>query len=852
MTSPEGFSAIETEVQHHAPETIGQTAIEATVMIEPEIIQVVYDLGGDDDGIDDGLIEEIDLADIDAVTTQDMLAFMGIEVSLDFCKKLAPIAGNHHRLQEIVEETNYPLELLLSEPWLAKKDAPNDFPFDQPESMKTFWTANHAYEKLDDEWSKGPVGKIIRTRLKNEIDDSLHDASQWLNAFKTPARHEKLNRDGQLGEVILHDHDAEYELLWQIVTATDEERAHMSLPTKPHRVRALFHDVWHRYLYITLTERIKAGQSISNDAMQQAIKENAVAYSDEHERTRGMGGHFSAEKLQTIASGVMNAMSGPEQMIDPPDETRPVSQLIGMLSEYALHRKEYVEDATTWLTRHMTSPSKRLTKVWGDRQLGLSEGTEDTAKALELWQKANSVRIYLGKIPDDEWKVRYSMTKNDVSGKFGYVTQELLRHYDAKTTVDAISRHWVTAWINKYRPPLLPPAVIPVEMNGLSYTAEILEKDDPKGMTIGPDTGCCMTLVGASRTCLHDGYDNPNAGFFALYNNEEKIMAQSYFYVNPNHPNVLVIDNIEANAGRDVGRIIKLYQRALAKYLDDRTANDSGWRIDTIQLGTGIGERVKAEALRLPSAPIILHPDLEKLSPEELATFNPDAHDFTMAGWKHIYSDATKDQRLLYVRGQELAGDYQVFDSKTRPREVTSVQMIAADTVPEEAIAEMEERIYPAHFRTYDQLPQLRDDLSEIASSFFSLVIEASANDGTKDFRGYSIAYLTDSIVEPAGRDTTLYVADVAIVPELQGEQYGAMLMKEILHRADAAGINNIEMHARESTTYQILKNSTEAKYVLEKYGYVLNEPDVINDIIVDLDNGVRDGRRLVALKKTL
>lgn len=854
MTSPEGFSFIETEVQAHTPEIVGQAALEATAVTEPEVIHVVYDLGDVDiEDEEDDSIETLDLTDIDAATTQGMLEFAGIEVSFEFCQKLAPIAGDHKRLMEIIEDTKYPLELLLDEPWLAKKGAPNDFPFDQPESMKIFWTANHSYEKLGDEWSKGSIGKIIRTRLKNEIDESLHDASQWLSAFKTPEKHHKFNPEkGKLEEVILHNCELEKELLWAVVKATDEERKRMILPKKESKINAMIHSPFNRFLYATLLSQIEKNEPFDSESLQRAVKEQAPDFAKKYNSSKGMSATLTEEHFIPIASGTLNMILDPDGLglFDEPSETQSVPAMIKRLIQYSANKKEYVDDATSWLLRHMTSPSKRLAKVWGDRQMGLNEGIEDNAKSLEQWQKANAMRIYLDKIPDDAWQARYCMSKADVSGKYGHVTKELLRHYDAAMTIYAISRHWVTSWINEYRPAVLPPSVVPIEMNGVSYTAEVLAKDDPRGMTIGPDTGCCMTLYGTSRTCLQDGYDNQNAGFFALYNDKNKIMAQSYFYINPNHPDTVVLDNIEANAGRDVKRIIKLYQRAFARYLDERVANDPEWQIKKVQLGTGIGEQVKPHAQKLPKADIILHPKLEKVPIEELNAFNPDAHDFTMQGWNHIYSDAIRDQRVLLVHGQEITGDYQVFDSKTRPQQVSAIELVSVEDVPEEAIAEMEEMIYPSYFRTYNEISQLREDLSEIAASFFSLVIEASAADGTKDYRGYSIAYLTDSIIEPKGVDATLYVADVAIAPDLHGERYGAMLMREILERADAANIKNIEMHARESTMYKVLKTSATAKRVLKEFGYELIEPKVINETIVDLDGGVTDGRRLVALRK--
>ena len=61
--------------------------------------------------------------------------------------------------------------------------------------------------------------------------------------------------------------------------------------------------------------------------------------------------------------------------------------------------------------------------------------------------------------------------------------------------------------------------------------AEILADDDPGGFTIGYDTGCCMTLGGASESCIWAGYQDPNYAFFTVRDRGDRLRAQSILYI---------------------------------------------------------------------------------------------------------------------------------------------------------------------------------------------------------------------------------------------------------------------------------------------------------------------------------
>jgi hypothetical protein len=120
-----------------------------------------------------------------------------------------------------------------------------------------------------------------------------------------------------------------------------------------------------------------------------------------------------------------------------------------------------------------------------------------------------------------------------------------------------------------------------------SFVFEIYDKEDPRGFTIGVDTGCCMTLGGASESCIMAGYKNSNAGFMGVHSPEsESVIAQSFWYVNPDQPDVLVLDNIEANAGRDMNRLAEVYKRALEAWIKEHPENG----IKKVNLGLGYTE----------------------------------------------------------------------------------------------------------------------------------------------------------------------------------------------------------------------------------------------------------------------
>jgi hypothetical protein len=80
--------------------------------------------------------------------------------------------------------------------------------------------------------------------------------------------------------------------------------------------------------------------------------------------------------------------------------------------------------------------------------------------------------------------------------------------------------------------------------NSQPFVFEILKKDNPLGTVLGDLTGCCQKIDGEGKSCIIDGYNNPDSGFLAIYN-RKKLVAQAWLRYSRTM-NSLVLDNIEA------------------------------------------------------------------------------------------------------------------------------------------------------------------------------------------------------------------------------------------------------------------------------------------------------------------
>ncbi len=532
------------------------------------------------------------------------------------------------------------------------------------------------------------------------------------------------------------------------------------------------------------------------DSIAERAAELVLAYED-----AGFGTAKDETDHGISADKIRYSLQGALGYLHQVDREGSISDTAAELKAMSRARGEYIRDAQGWLSRHATSPSTRLTKVWGDRAAALAEGVSDSARSIEQWQADNAMRVHLADL-ELAGAMPHNLTADEVIRDWRSWTTELSRVSDSGSIIDTISEYKR----RRNMEAILPAATIDIHADNGVYKAEILAKDDPRGCTIGSDTGCCMTLYGASSDCIWSGYTHPDAGFFALYTPQGQLAAQSYFYVNPASPEILVLDNIEANRGRDTNKIVKLYQESLQEYLTDRFREDPNWKIRTVNVGIGYGEAVKASVLQLPQPARVV----------------PNAH--------HIYTDASEQRQLLTLSDDQItkvvpAPREKEAPEKVRPQHVPEIVTHTIEVKDAEIISELEVQIYPDHIQYYRDRNKAREDASEPGADKFSFLVSAEA-DSSKDYIGYCVAYFNALHDEGDGSTeydySELYVADMAILPDFQGKGVGFKMFTELLGRAKEHNINRILFEARESTSYAALMGSSYTRRVLHDYGYRL------------------------------
>lgn len=743
--------------------------------------------------------------------------------------------SNRYDAQDVLDllTQGYSAEQIRHYPWLCHLDTSEiiDFPASGSEGQKQKWLVEHGYAYLNGGWNKNSVGKIIATRLESGIESSVHDASQWLETFQIPEQGydiqniKELLKNGaisdisQVEKIRFHDIELEKILISGILYAPQELRSRLELTSKVQKIQGMFFAPENQLIYTTLAIIYK-----NPDLSLSMLQELALSRLDEFFEQWLVNAHGKDTthriSRDDLRARIIANLSDISSLVFPADDN--ITGAISRLSKYGESRKRYIDDAITWLTRHMTTPSARLTKVWYDRASALIEGVSDSARDIESWQSNNALRIYLQEL-ERTGSMPSNLTASEIVSDYGDWVDELTRAYGSERVVRAISGF---KSIRNYDA-LLPPATIDLITADGVYKAEILAKDDPRGATIGVDTGCCMTLDGVSESCIRSGYQDSGAGFFVLYTPQGRVAAQSYFYVNPEKPDVLVLDNIEANHGRDTGKIVKLYKESLVKYLLERFTSDSDWKIRTVHVGTGYGDAVKPTILQLPKAP-------------------------TVRNEPHIYTDAESQRKLLELSEMQIEEAKKKTIhieriEKVRPQHNPIVKLESISPNQTEIIRELEKQIYPKHMRQYSEREMLSAEFEMRGMEQFSFLVSAQA-DSSEDFLGYCIAYLAQSESEPQRTEPVLYTADLAVIPEAQGGHIGSKMFEELMRRAKLYGVNKIELHARETTSYKALVNSSWVKRLLFNLGYTLTDHGTIDEF--DDEHGNIEKLYLLSLDK--
>ena len=718
-------------------------------------------------------------------------------------------------------------------PWLVRSafDCNScSYPFEANDNAKAAWCAKNSVISLGPEWGTTSIGKIILARLNTGIERDLHDATEWLEHFKIPLftyDTKQIERDLAGGinvesldgyKLDLRDSALENDLLAQIVTAPIELRQKMRLSNKPQKTIQLFSTPENMFIYQELFKYIKSDHNTIEilTRLHNDIDEDIDKYYDEYLSSSGKLGGYGGNKddfrvnvnyfLDRIeACTKIKSFNGHFKLPDDPNALplRDFSLLVQKLNTYGQRRKEYADEATTWLTKYKLAPNRSLSKAWRDRAVALSLGAEDKLKSINDTMSKHNFEINA----ERTYAFRRShLEMEDFKGRYSSFVDELTRDrgeyhsYSTEDIIDAITDYDKIHNSEK----LLPEKEIRLQHKKGQYIGTILAHDDPRGMTIGLDTGCCMTVHGASYSCIESGYRDKNAGFFALYEDNGQIVAQSYFYTHPREPEVLVMDNIEANQGRDANTIVDLYSDFFKTYLKERFAKDPEWKIREVHIGTQYGKLVKPIVTRLPEATIVLNPD------------------------SSIYTDAKDDQRLLFrLTDKEIdkarAANTEPDDNtvKLTPTHRTTVGTTSISQSQAALIQDLEAQLYPPEMRQYDNEEFLNDELSMPSAEDYSFIMDIQT-DATKESIGYCIAYEADSETEPNSHEKCVYVADFGILPGYRnGLRTAINGLDQLLSRVKAKGKTKIEMEARESTSYRLLTSSL-GQRILQARGFKL------------------------------
>jgi len=512
------------------------------------------------------------------------------------------------------------------------------YPSGASEQIRNKWFAEHAFVYLEGGFSKEAIGKIIRLRLEPHFEqhengsrtvllpvaENLHDASEYLSTFKIPEKVYDIayilaHRDDpgfepeKLEPVKLFDERLEYYFLKSLMDAPLEERQRLGLSTQPERIMQLFTSPIIRRAYWELVKGASWGlpgykqEQLSWTQLAERIAQGASDYNARFTEEAPRRLPYTTERttddfwkyvnIPKVFRSKISTVRSPEQV--PPTLRAALTQLKAL----GIRRKAYIDDTSTWLLRHATTPTGLLLKVWEDRAMALAVGERgedgsklhniaDKASDIAAWQAKNALFAALSRPDNVEALEKVGLSKSEVlSEKMQPWRDELTRVMSGEDTIKAIVRH--AKWTEGANQPKVLAsgrrAYTDDDFNGdaATWRFDVLDASDPRGFTIGADTGCCMTLGGLSASCIKAGYQSPNAGFVALYGPDSKLNAQSFWYVHPEHSNTLVLDNIEANQGRDYAKIVARYTKALTDILGEHNTAHPDRPITRVNIGEG-------------------------------------------------------------------------------------------------------------------------------------------------------------------------------------------------------------------------------------------------------------------------
>lgn len=591
-------------------------------------------------------------------------------------------------------------------------------------------------------WAPRPLAELIRRRLELGIDENIHDATYWLFSFKCPEK---------LGGEKLYDPEEEMVLVTAAFAAEDPSK----LPTTERRIDELFSsDVRANAYRQILAGEIQDGQDFAHKLMNQELGP--------------WGSTISSDKdLKELLNRCRQygLVVGKDKQ----------AQTLHNLRKLAECRKAYNHDAQAWVQTHGTTPREKLVKAWMARRGALRDGTLDNPNAILAWERTNGIKQTYMEM-EDEGTLPPNVTLEALEENQGFIN-ELSRFYDRQTTIRALG-DFLYAEPHRTQESFFPAAA--VELSGGSRM-EVFAKDDPRILTIGEETRCCMTPVGEAKSCVRAAYTYPDVSIMALYDPDGNVAAHSVMFVNVGHRlPTIVVDNIETNEGRDRDRVLALYQEFFAEYLQ----RDEMGTFDTVNLGVRRDEHYATQLKAVDSITPVID-----------------------------YSDA-KEQVLLYQKQPDFAPGFVPMDDGFRG-----------------TYASMEERIYGRDTQAEEPEDVLLQ--SRQYPGIHSYVI--TGDEG--EVAGYVIAAempeaeaLDETDLEARQDHLVLYIADLALLPEYRGQGHARTAFEGLLKVASRKELP-ILFQARDATSWQLIQARRQE---LEIRGYGLevlgNDPDYFEE----------------------
>lgn len=708
-------------------------------------------------------------------------------------------------------DQGYTAASLLEHPWLVNGEiialGEDTFPVEGSKAQQHEWLADHSFVKLEG-FNRRSIGQIISNRLANNCEGSLHDASQWLEGFRLDDEHARVDTfnasTGQIETKVLVDYGEEIMCLSKMLDTTFSADDLRRLPgfasaggemesLKTQKFDQLFSSSAHRLIYAATLQALAQSSTQSTTKAEVSELINTWAASGLIKEWAGRGkeiindGTLVERAQEALAKRINASMHDPEEKLP---------MIIGQLKALGQERKEYLDASTTWIRNYQNLPAQKLSRVWGERQHAIADGVPDQPDAIYEWSLAAGLRKYYAEKVDEKGELPGGIPARELLSRFSNFVPELATRYDSSRTGSALERLWTEHTQEADLTPLS------IELAD-GYTFKVFSKDDPAGMTIGYDTNCCMTLGGASEDCIYAGYSDRRFGFVGLYDEQQKLVAQSFVW---HADGVLVLDNIEGQRGRNLERIQGQYKDALGEYLVRLHSERPELGIRQVNLGTGyLNDQLakgldKTTAVRIPL---------------------------------DIYTDSYNQLKLLELSPEAIEQISQhevVLQSEVHPTAIVSqpvrepqAEIVAIASVIEgaEAVSRIEAQVYPSELTLGHA--DIRADL-ERPDNYSFMIGSRSGNSGIV---GYVLAYRDD-------KEGGVYVSDMALLPAEQRAGYGTTALDHLLSQVAEAREDCVVFEARESTSYKALQSEV-AKNILAKYGYTIRRSEKMDGYF---DNG--------------